>query len=42
MAIFVYALRHPDADDPIVKEIMAKLSGNGGKSTTPVKGKEVK
>jgi len=30
------------ADDPIVKEIMAKLSGNGGKSATPVKGKEVK
>jgi len=33
---------HIKADDPIVKEIVAKLSGNGGKSTTPVKGKEVK
>jgi len=33
---------HIKADDPIVKEIVAKLSGNGGKSATPVKGKEVK
>lgn len=33
---------HIKADDSIVKEIVAKLSGNGGKSTTPVKGKEVK